>query len=137
MAPEDSAPAGEFLLFVYGTLMRDGPRAPVLAGQRFLQEARTLPGYALHDLGPYPGLVREEGGASVSGEVFAVSVSLRALLDRVEGAPDFYRLEEIRLEDVPGPVYSYFYRGEVRNMPRVQDGRWDNRRSAPWDGGGP
>ncbi len=135
MAVTGDTTASDFLLFVYGTLKRDGPRAPVLADQRFLREARTESGYALYDLGPYPGLVRQEGGDPVWGEVFAVAASLRELLDRVEGAPDFYRLEEIRLEGVTGPVYSYFYRGDVRNRPLVPEGRWDNRRAAPWNGG--
>lgn len=134
---DENQPDGDFLLFVYGTLMRDGPRAPVLAGQRFVAEARTAPGYALFDLGPYPGLVRREGSAPVRGEVFAVAASLRPLLDRVEGAPHFYRLEEIQLDGVSGPVYAYFYQGDPGKLPQVEGGRWDNRRAAPWDGGGP
>jgi gamma-glutamylcyclotransferase (GGCT)/AIG2-like uncharacterized protein YtfP len=131
----EQTPDGDFLLFVYGTLMRDGPRARVLAGQRFLTEARTAPGYALYDLGPYPGLVRRDGAEPARGEVFAVAASLRPVLDRVEGAPLFYRLEEIRLDGVAGPVYAYLYQGDPRNLPLVQGGRWDNRRAAPWDGG--
>jgi gamma-glutamylcyclotransferase (GGCT)/AIG2-like uncharacterized protein YtfP len=126
---------GEFLLFVYGTLMRAGPRAGVLAGQRFLAEVRTAPGYALYDLGPYPALVRGGAGA-VRGELFAVAGSLRERLDRVEGAPRLYRLEEVNLDGVADPVFAYVYQQGVNGAPPVAGGRWDNRRAAPRDGDG-
>ncbi len=135
MAPDPGERVGEFLLFVYGTLMRDGPRAGVLAGQRFLAEVRTAPGYALHDLGPYPALVRGGAGA-VRGELFAVAGSLRQRLDQIEGAPGLYRLEEVGLEGVAGPVFAYVYQRGVDGAPPVAGGRWDNRRAAPWDGDG-
>jgi gamma-glutamylcyclotransferase (GGCT)/AIG2-like uncharacterized protein YtfP len=135
VAPDRRERVGEFLLFVYGTLMRDGPRAGVLAGQRFLAEARTAPGYALYDLGPYPALVRGGAGA-VRGELFAVAGSLRGRLDRVEVAPQLYRQEEVSLEGVAGPVFAYFYQRGVNGAPPVAGGRWDNRRAAPRGGGG-
>jgi gamma-glutamylaminecyclotransferase len=128
---------GEFLLFVYGTLMRDGPRAIVLAGQRYVDEARTTLGYALYDLGPYPGLIRQAGSGPVYGELVAVPASLRDRLDRIEGAPRVYCMEEISLEGIAQQVYSYFFQGNVVGFPMVENGRWDNRRSAPWNGGGP
>src|SRR5947208_2308576 len=60
-----------FLLFVYGTLKRGGVRLAPLAGRPFLGAARTLPRYALHDLGAYPGLVDEGAdGRSVEGELY-------------------------------------------------------------------
>jgi gamma-glutamylcyclotransferase (GGCT)/AIG2-like uncharacterized protein YtfP len=128
-------PPAEFLLFVYGTLMRDGPRAAVLARQQFLGEARTAPDYALYNLGPYPALVREEGAGRVHGELLAAAASLRERLDQVEGAPQLYRLEEIRLEGVAGPAFAYLYQRDLTGATRLQDGRWDNRRAAPWSGG--
>jgi len=136
VTPENDTPADDFLLFVYGTLMRGGPRFALLAGQRFLGEACTLPGYALYDLGPYPGLVRQEGGGAVHGEIYAVTAALRAVLDRVEGAPHLYRMREILLDGIRELVFAYFYQSDVSGVPQVADGRWDNRRAAPWDGSG-
>jgi gamma-glutamylcyclotransferase (GGCT)/AIG2-like uncharacterized protein YtfP len=131
--PSDQ-PAGDFLLFVYGTLMRGGPRSVVLADQSFLAEACTVPGYALYHLGPYPGLLRETGASGVRGELFSIRAALRGLLDRIEGAPRLYGLERIELLGVSEAVYAYLYRGDVRAAPRIEDGRWDNARAAPWNG---
>ena len=125
----------EFFLFVYGTLMRGGPRASVLASQQFLAEATTASGYALYDLGPYPAMVRQDGASAVHGELLAVSTSLLDELDRVEGAPEMYRLEEIRLNEHAGPVFSYLYQPDTRGRRQIAGGQWDNRRAAPWHGG--
>ncbi len=135
-APSDPPPpsAGDFLLFVYGTLRRAGPRAGVLAGERFLGEARTAPGYALLDLGPYPALVRRAGAGRVAGELYAVRAALRERLDRVEGTPHLYRLEEVTLEGLAGSAFAYYYQPDPAGAPAVAGGRWDNRRAAPWSG---
>jgi gamma-glutamylcyclotransferase (GGCT)/AIG2-like uncharacterized protein YtfP len=131
VSDSNSVNSANFLLFVYGTLMRGGPRAGVVSGQCFAGEARTRAGYALYDLGPYPALVRQDGGGLVHGELLSVATSLRDCLDRLEGAPDHYRLEEVALEGIAGPAYSYFYQGDVRGAAPIECGRWDNRRAAP------
>jgi gamma-glutamylcyclotransferase (GGCT)/AIG2-like uncharacterized protein YtfP len=132
----DPASSGTFLLFVYGTLMRGGPRAVVVSGQRFVGEARTREGYALYDLGPYPALVRQAGAGPVHGELLSVATSLRDCLDQIEGAPDLYRLEEVALDGIAGPVYSYLYQRDPGGGTPIKSGRWDNGRAAPLDGGG-
>ena len=77
-----------FLLFVYGTLMRGGVRHWLLADQRFVGEARTLPRYALYDLGTFPGMVRRDGGVAVSGELYEVAANRLADLDDEEGGAE-------------------------------------------------
>ena len=120
MNPEDP-----FLLFVYGTLMRGGPRHRALAGQRFLGAARTLPHYALFDLGAYPGLVSSrDGGQAVHGELYEVEAALIPRLDRIEGAPELYRLGPVALEGCDRPVYSYFYQQSTEGHSPCADGRW-------------
>ncbi len=119
------APSGtHFLLFVYGTLMRDGVRARHLEGQRFLGAARTVPRYALYDLGAYPGLVEENPGSAVAGELYEVETGLIALLDRVEGAPELYRLLPIELEGRNETVHAYVYQRDTAGHPRLAEGRW-------------
>lgn len=117
-----------FRLFVYGTLKRGGSRSHVLAGQRFLGPVQTQALYAIMDLGPYPGLVHESAskGQVVHGELYEVAESLRATLDRVEGAPALFRLEEVQLEGIPGPVLAYVYQRSVKGRPRCDEGTWQN-----------
>lgn len=73
-------------LFVYGTLKRGGGNHAFLAGQRFLGEARTAPGYTLYSLGDFPGMVRAPGDtAGVTGELWVVDDACLAELDELEG----------------------------------------------------
>ncbi len=105
--------------------MRDGIRHRVLADQRFLGEARTLPLYALFDLGAYPGLVhRTEDGRSIQGELYEMETSLIERLDRIEGAPSLFRLEPIRIENDPGNVVAYFYQQATIGFELCAEDRW-------------
>jgi gamma-glutamylcyclotransferase (GGCT)/AIG2-like uncharacterized protein YtfP len=73
-------------VFVYGTLKRGGSNHFFLAGQQFLGEARTQPGFTLYSLGDYPGMVRAPGDtAGVTGELWGVDDACLAELDRLEG----------------------------------------------------
>jgi gamma-glutamylaminecyclotransferase len=122
-------PADPFRLFVYGTLMRGGRYHRILDGQRFLGPARTLPRYALLDLGAYPGLVhRPEDGRVVGGEVYEVAVALLPRLDEIEGAPESFQLGPVALEGVEGLVYAYFYQRGPAGVPLVAGERWENKR---------
>jgi gamma-glutamylcyclotransferase (GGCT)/AIG2-like uncharacterized protein YtfP len=125
-------PGDPFRLFVYGTLMRGGSRHQALDGQRFLGEARTRPGYALLDLGEYPGLVeRRHCGQPVRGELYEVAAGLVPRLDEIEGAPELFRLRPVALEGHSGPVYAYFYQRDGGGIPPCPGGRWDNARRRP------
>lgn len=85
-------------LFVYGTLMRGGANHALLAGARFRGAARTAPGFALVDLGAYPGMVRG-GAAAVAGELFGVDGALLGRLDRFEGHPHLFHRARVALAD--------------------------------------
>lgn len=124
-----------FLLFVFGTLMTDGPRHYALAGARFLGPARTRPNVQLLDLGPYPGLVHApDGGRSVVGELFEVPLHLLPQLDEIEGAPTLFRLEAVLLEGQDQPVFAYFYQQLSTGVLYTAE-RWDNSRRACVPGG--
>ncbi len=121
------ASGDSFLLFVYGTLMRGGVRHWLLADQRFLGEARTLPQYRLHDLGAYPGMVRRDGdGQAVAGELYGVAVSRVLELDAEEGAPGLFRREAVAVEGCDGPVFGYLYQRSVEGISLCAGGRWVN-----------
>ena len=124
MTPEVSA-EGTFRLFVYGTLKRGGVRHALLAGQRFLGEARTRPLYAPFYLGAYPGLAPAVEGVAVQGELYEVEAGLLPVLDEEEGAPGLFRLGVVELEDECGPAYAYFYQRPTEGFRRCPAGRWD------------
>jgi molybdenum cofactor cytidylyltransferase len=120
---------GTFRLFVYGTLMRGGPRHGVLRGQRFLREAVTWPKYLLFDLGAYPGLVvADRDGRAIHGELYEVEQRLIPQLDVMEGAPELYRLEPVEIEGGEEPVYGYLYRKPVQTASLCEEDRWQNSR---------
>jgi gamma-glutamylcyclotransferase (GGCT)/AIG2-like uncharacterized protein YtfP len=104
-------------LFVYGTLRRGLPSNSLLAGQQFLGEARSLPHYRLYDAGPYPCLVEDpQQGVAVRGEVWRVDEATLARLDEYEGVPHLFVRREIDLESIAGPVFAYFYRGDISGL---------------------
>ncbi|HEY0968887.1 MAG TPA: gamma-glutamylcyclotransferase family protein [Opitutaceae bacterium] len=101
-------------LFVYGTLKRGCSNHAQMAGQRFVTEARTIPGYRLFDVGGFPGLIAwPHDRDGVTGEIWAVDDAALARLDRFEGVDEgLYRRERIALvaphdqEPVDGYVYA-------------------------------
>jgi gamma-glutamylaminecyclotransferase len=101
-------------LFVYGTLKRGGANHGQMTGQRFIAEARTIPGYRLFDVGGFPGLVVwPEDRAGVTGEIWLVSPAVLLRLDRFEGVSEgLYRRGTVALiaphegELIEGYVYA-------------------------------
>ncbi len=113
-----------FHLFVYGTLKRGGGYHDHLAGQRFVREVTSAPGFLLLDLGPYPGLVRRADGGRVHGELFEVDTRLLAQLNWLEDAPRTYRLERIAVEGEEALVFTYVYQLDEPHATTCLDGRW-------------
>ena len=87
-------------IFVYGTLMKGEGNHSILSSQstQFLGEAITRRGFTLYDLGAFPGMVKGGTGA-VIGEIYEVTKTTLAHLDYLEGHPQFYRREMIKLQD--------------------------------------
>ncbi len=86
-------------LFVYGTLKRGGSNHARLAGQKFLAEAHTMPGYTLYSLGDYPGMIfQPTDRQGVSGEIWEIDAATLAELDEFEGVPEgLYSRETVPL----------------------------------------
>ena len=87
------------LIFVYGTLKRGCCNHHLLAGQKFVGEARTAQGFRLYDLGGHPGMVVQPDDAEgVAGEVWEVDTDALVRLDALEGlAEGMYRREPVPL----------------------------------------
>jgi gamma-glutamylaminecyclotransferase len=99
----------ETILFVYGTLKRGASNHRLLADQRFVGAAVTAPRYRVIDLGPWPGLVRDEAnGLAVRGELFAVSECCLAELDDFETDAGAFVRARIEVEG-RGDVWAYFW----------------------------
>ncbi len=110
-------------VFVYGTLMRGEGNHDLLARARFLGPARTQPGYALHDLGSFPGLVAG-GDHAVEGEVYIVGPDTLARLDQLEGHPRFYQRAPIALGDGTTVETYLLPRDRVEGRPVIASGSW-------------
>ena len=113
-------------LFVYGTLKRGGSNHAHLAGQRFLGEARTVPGYTLFSLDDYPGLVPAPHDlAGVTGELWQIDAACLARLDELEGiSENLYTRRPIQLAARPDadpavPVETYFFARPVAARPHL------------------
>lgn len=108
-----SQPTHSHLLFVYGTLKRGHSNHEYLKGQRFVSDATTAPGYALYEVGGYPGMVHDRTAVEpVAGELWSVDTTCLQLLDLFEGvAEGLYRREPVRLhpphDHVAAEAYVY------------------------------
>ena len=102
----------------------------MLSGAPFLGEARTAAGYALIDLGAYPGLVRAVSG-QVVGEIYEVDALLLADLDAYEGHPVLFRRVRLSLDCSSGAPSSeaegYLYTGDAADGIRLAGGDWRER----------
>ena len=100
-------------VFVYGTLKRKGSNHRYLAGQQFVGESRTVPGYTLYSLGDYPGMVRSpDDQAGVMGEVWNVEAPCLARLDKLEGVDEgLYARVALKLAPpfADQPIETYLY----------------------------
>lgn len=106
-------------IFVYGTLLRGNcNHERFLSGSKYLGEGR-LSGYALYDLGSYPGVKQKEEDA-VKGEVYAIDSETLERINRLEGEGSLYSLkkESIEMEGKIIPnvgVYVYLHGVEEKN----------------------
>lgn len=116
------------LIFVYGTLKRDGSRSAALRDQQFIAEVQTLPRYRLYDCGSYPGLVEADDGLSIHGELWSVNPECVVRLDRIEAVEEgLYERRAVRLLNPhdEADVQTYFYRQSIDGLPNCGE-RWSN-----------
>lgn len=97
------------LLFVYGTLKQGHFRSHLLEGQKFLGEFQTEKGYSLYNIGSFPGIISTDNDNVVNGEIWEIDEEYFSYLDRIEGSPFLFKLQSVKIKNVPLEVYSYFW----------------------------
>ena len=113
-------------VFVDGTLLAGEPDHRHVRRSRLVGEATSADGFALHDLGPVPGMVRATAG-HVRGEVYEVDDATRAALDRLEGHPKFYRRTEIDLDSGETISTLLLRLAQVAGCPIIPTAGWCDR----------
>ncbi len=116
----------EQLLFVYGTLLRGEASHELLAGARFVREAKTAPRFSLVDLGTYPGVVRG-GDVAIAGELWVVDIPTLARVDVNEGHPVLFKRQPVELEDGTEADAYLLDLDQVRGRRRIRGGSWKER----------
>ncbi|KUG02916.1 hypothetical protein ASZ90_019692 [hydrocarbon metagenome] len=117
-------------VFVYGTLMKNCyNHQAYLAGQRYLGRA-VLPGYALYNLGSYPGVIpdiREK----VLGEVYEINRQVLEQLDQLEDNGRLYirKFAWVWINNSKLIAEVYVWNGKVRAADKIAFS------SQPWQDG--
>lgn len=94
-------------VFTYGTLMR-GQFAEYLMGNAEWGGHACLHGYAMTDLGGFPG-IGESASETALGEVWFVDDDTLARLDRYEGEGSLYIRRQVQVENSYGRLDAYAY----------------------------
>jgi gamma-glutamylcyclotransferase (GGCT)/AIG2-like uncharacterized protein YtfP len=132
-------------VFVYGTLRageindinraaeRHGIAAPECVGAAYVTGR-------LFDFGNYPGLVLDEQGARVSGDVYCIDDALVPVLDEIEdvypGVEGLFRAHrlhvEVNLQDERTHIDCLIYpvsAAATQGRPRIESGDWVTHRA--------
>ncbi len=123
-------------IFVYGTL-RAGETNDIrrAAARRSVAEPRLV-GFAsvrgrLYDFGSYPGLVVDEAGIPVVGEVYEIERGLVPVLDEIEqvypGVEGLFVGRDVELQVAGESMMCRFYplaERSVQSVAEIADGDW-------------
>lgn len=104
---------------MYGTLRTDEGNAGLLADSAFVGDALTEGRFTMIHLGGFPGVVAG-GNTSIHGELYDVDDRTLDRLDQLEGHPNFYKRQQIRvLRAGPGtsPIPSEWEEAEAYLLP--------------------
>ncbi|RYD17658.1 MAG: gamma-glutamylcyclotransferase [Verrucomicrobiaceae bacterium] len=119
------------LVFVYGTLRRGGSNHFRMAGAEFLAPGTVMG--RMYKIDWYPGLVIDDAGDEIHGEVFSIGPELLGELDVFEGVSagevensDYRRVPvTVVLQDsrtVMAWVWEWL--GQFDELSRVREGDW-------------
>ena len=123
-------------VFVYGTLRppRSGAPARATCNNPYVAPyvetatpARLLDAN-LFDTGGFP--VARPGTGVVHGDLLTVTPRGVAMMDQIEGHPNFFRRERVQVETEGGPVEAWIYWGPenlAARSPQIESGDWFER----------
>ncbi|MHC4956362.1 MAG: gamma-glutamylcyclotransferase family protein [Planctomycetota bacterium] len=113
-------------VFVYG-LLRSGESLHHILEELPLRGPFQLDGFALYDLGKYPGAVHADG--TIVGELCELPhPAVLAALDEAEGVhgePPLYLREQVEVDGQA--AWIYVYDRPVGDAPRIRSGDWLKR----------
>lgn len=119
------------LVFVYGTLRRGGSNHFRMAGAEFISPG-TVAG-RMYRIDWYPGLVLDDAGDEIHGEVYSVGPELLGELDVFEGlsageveGSEYRRVHATVVQRDSRTINAWVWEwlGETEEARRVQDGDW-------------
>jgi len=109
------------ILFVYGTLRKGGSNHHRMAGAMALGAA-TVRGRLFH-VDWYPGLVLDESGIEVRGELYEVDAATLAALDEFEGG-EYQRVRQTVDAGAPVTAWIWEFRMPVDGLREIPSGDW-------------
>lgn len=115
--------SGIHRVFVYGTLRRHASNTHRMLEAQYLCDGKVAA--KLYRVDWYPGLVVNDEGSLVSGEIFELETEALHRLDEYEGAE--YRRIHVLTHDPGDPqmkVWIYEYIGETANLQAIASGNW-------------
>jgi gamma-glutamylcyclotransferase (GGCT)/AIG2-like uncharacterized protein YtfP len=119
------------LVFVYGTLRRGGSNHFRMAGAEFISSG-TITG-RMYRIDWYPGLVLDDAGGEIHGEVYSVGPEQLEALDVFEGlsageieGSEYRRVltTVIRQDSQVTSAWVWEWLGETEESRRLEDGDW-------------
>lgn len=119
------------LVFVYGTLRRGGSNHFRMAGAEFISSG-TITG-RMYRIDWYPGLVLDEAGGEIHGEVYSVGPEQLEALDVFEGlsageieGSEYRRVltTVVRRDSQTTSAWVWEWLGETDESRRLEDGDW-------------
>ena len=100
------------LVFVYGSLCSGLGNSSLLVrgGAKLLGIGKTVDRFDMYDLGMFPGVIENDEGKQILGELYVVSDELLGKLDFLEGCPHFYQRKMKKItfgNDLPAAPFMY------------------------------
>lgn len=114
-------------IFVYGTLRKGyGLHSQCLTNSKFLGDAETVEKYAMY-VNAIPYVIKDDKVSTIKGEVYLVDPYTLEAIDRIEGHPNWYRREKIKVKYNTGKTdkaWLYFSRQRSGDLFEEGDYNW-------------
>ena len=113
------------ILFVYGSLMKDRYNHDAYMGRAVYLGRASIRGFALYDLGYYPGILHDSGDRWVYGELYEVSDKDFERICRLEGNGVLYQCESVAARSAYSRdevmAETFVYLGSVEEDRRIME----------------